>query len=186
MADSATNGSGIAGRYAASLFELAVDAGRIDACESDLAKFESLVKGSEDLQRLLRSPVFTAQQQLGAIDAILKKTDIGGLVGNFIRVVARNRRLFALIGMIAEFRRLLAEHRGEQSADIKVAHALDAAQKKELKAALKSMVGKDVVINESVDPSLLGGMIVKIGSRQIDTSLRTKLSTLKLALKEVG
>jgi F-type H+-transporting ATPase subunit delta len=186
LANSATNGSGIAGRYAASLFELALNDGRIEACESALARFEALVKGSEDLQRLLRSPVFSAQQQLNAVDAILDKARISGLAGNFIRVVARNRRLFALTGMIAEFRKLLAEHRGEQTADVTMAHALDVAQKKELKAALKSMVGKDVVINETVDPSLLGGMIVKIGSRQIDTSIRTKLSTLKLALKEVG
>lgn len=186
MADHASTGSGISGRYAASLFDLSLDEGKIDASERDLKRFEDLVNGSEDLQRLMRSPVFSAEQQLSSMSAILDKAGFGGLVGNFIRVVARNRRLFALPSIIAEFRRLLAVHRGEQTADVTVANALSAAQQKELKAALKSVVGKDVVINQVVDPSLLGGMIVKIGSRQIDTSLRTKLSTLKLALKEVG
>ena len=186
MADHENTDSGIAGRYAASLFELSLDDGAIDSSESELKKFEDLVNGSEDLQRLMRSPVFSAEQQLNSIDAILKKAKIGGLVGNFIRVVARNRRLFFMPSIIKEFRRLLAVHRGEQTADVTVASALSASQQKDLKAALKSVVGKDVVINQAVDPSLLGGMIVKIGSRQIDTSLRTKLSTLKLALKEVG
>ena len=108
------------------------------------------------------------------------------MVGNFIRVIARNRRLFVMPEMLSAFRRLVADHNGEANAEVTVAKALTAAQTKELKAALKSVVGKDVAIDASVDPSLLGGMIVKIGSRQIDTSLRTKLSSLKLALKEVG
>lgn len=108
------------------------------------------------------------------------------MVGNFLKVVARNRRLFVLPGIIKAFRLLAARHKGEITADVTSAHALTLAQEIELKAALKGVTGKDVAVNVTVDPSILGGLIVKVGSRQIDTSLRTKLSTLKLALKEVG
>ncbi len=178
--------SGIAARYALSLFELAVDGNSIDAAAKDLGRFDALMRGSDDLMRLVRSPVFSTEDQLRAVDALLKSAKIGGLVGNFIRVVAQNRRLFAMPAMAGEFNQLVAAHRGEAAADVTVAQKLSAEQAKELKAALKSAVGKDVSVNETVDPSILGGMIVKLGSRQIDTSLRTKLSSLKLALKEVG
>ena len=130
--------------------------------------------------------LFSAEDQLRAISAILDKAGIKGLVGNFLRVVAQNRRLFAVPGMIRAFRQIAAEARGEVSADVISAHALSAAQENELKAALKSVAGKDVTVNLTVDPSILGGLVVKMGSRQIDTSLKTKLNSLKLALKEVG
>jgi F-type H+-transporting ATPase subunit delta len=178
--------SGITARYALSLFELALEDDALSTVEKDLERFDTLIKGSDDLQRLLRSPVFTAREQSAAIDRILAESGIGGLVGNFIRVVARNHRLFAMTGMLDEFRRLLAEHRGEASADVTVATKMNASQTRELKTALKGVIGKDVTINEIVDPAILGGLIVKVGSRQIDTSLRTKLSSLKLSLKEVG
>jgi F-type H+-transporting ATPase subunit delta len=178
--------SGVAQRYAGSLFELALDAKSVAAVEKDLGRFEALLSGSEDLKRLISSPVFNAEDQLHAIGAIADKAGIKGLVGNFLRVVASNRRLFALPGIIAAFREIAAEHRGEVSADVISAHELTSAQQNELKATLKSVAGKDVTINVTVDPSILGGLVVKMGSRQIDTSLRTKLSSLKLALKEVG
>ncbi|ERM00343.1 F0F1 ATP synthase subunit delta [Brucella intermedia 229E] len=179
--------SGVAQRYAGSLFELALDAKSVAAVEKDLDRFEGgLLSGSEDLKRLISSPVFSSEDQLHAIGALADKAGIKGLVGNFLRVVARNRRLFALPGIIAAFRKIAAEHRGEISADVVSAHELSAAQQNELKATLKGVAGKDVTINVTVDPSILGGLIVKMGSRQIDTSLRTKLSSLKLALKEVG
>ncbi len=186
VATSDTITSGIAARYASSLFELAVDAKAVDGTAKDLARFDALMRGSEDLMRLVRSPVFSTEDQLRAVDALLGAAKIGGMVGNFIRVVAQNRRLFAMPAMAGEFNRLVAAHRGEAAADVTVAQKLSPEHAKELKAALKSAVGKDVSVNETVDPSILGGMIVKLGSRQIDTSLRTKLSSLKLALKEVG
>ncbi len=186
MATSDSITSGIAARYASSLFELALESKALDAVEKDLARFDALMRGSEDLMRLVRSPVFSTGDQAKAVGAVLDKAKIGGLTGNFIRVVAGNRRLFTMPDMLAQFRKLAAAHRGEVSADVTVAAPLGAAHSKELKAALKGAVGKDVTVNEIVDPSILGGMIVKIGSRQIDTSLRTKLSSLKLALKEVG
>jgi F-type H+-transporting ATPase subunit delta len=186
LAQSASTTSGITERYAGALFDLALAEKKLDAVAKDLGRFDDLLKGSDDLMRLVRSPVFSAEDQSNAVNGILNKAGISGLTGNFIRVIARNRRLFAMPDMLSVFQRLIAEYKGETSADVSVARMLTPQQTKELKAALKSVVGKDVAINATVDPSLIGGMIVKIGSRQIDTSLRTKLSSLKLALKEVG
>lgn len=186
MAKSSSPVSQVAERYARSLFELASDSKSVAKVEADLSSFEKLLASSTDLDRLIKSPAFSADDQLKAISAIADKAKIGGLVGNFLRVVARNRRLFAIPGIISAFRSIAAEARGEVTAEVTSAHALTAAQQTELKAALKSAAGKDVVINVTVDPALLGGLIVKMGSRQIDTSLQTKLNSLKLALKEVG
>jgi len=186
VAQSANLVSGVAERYASSLFDLALAEKKLPAVEKDLKRFGELLAGSDDLARLVASPAFSASEQLAAISAVLKKAKITGLVGNFIQVVTENRRLFVVPGMLRGFDELMAIHRGEVTADVTVAQALSAKQTKELKAALKSVVGKDVAINATVDPSVIGGMIVKIGSRQIDTTLKTKLSSLKLALKEVG
>jgi len=178
--------SGVAERYAGSLFDLAAAAGAASKVEADLGRFEDLIKGSDDLARLVKSPVFSAEDQVRAVGAVADKAGITGLVGNFLRVVAGNRRLFALPAMIEAFRRIAAEARGETTASVVSAHALTAQQEKELKATLKGVAGKDVAIAVTVDPSLLGGLVVKMGSRQIDTSLKTQLASLKLALKEVG
>jgi len=186
VAQSSSPVSGVAERYAGSLFELASEAKSVARVEADLGRFEAMLDGSADLQRLIRSPVFAAEDQARAIAALLDRAGISGLAGNFIKVAAANRRLFAVPAMIQAFRRIAAEHRGEASAEVTSAHALTTAQQTELKATLKSVAGKDVSVAVSVDPSLLGGMIVKMGSRQIDTSLKTKLNSLKLALKEVG
>lgn len=186
MADTSELISGVAERYASSLFELALEANSVESVGSDLGRFQSMIDESADLKRLIVSPVFSAEDQFKAISAIVAKSGLSGLVANFLKVVARNRRLFAVPGIIKAYRAIAARHRGEVSADVTSAHALSAAQQTELKAALKGVTGKDVAINVTVDPSILGGLIVKVGSRQIDTSLRTKLSSLKLALKEVG
>ena len=186
MAQSSSPISGVAERYAGSLYELAAQANAVSQVEADLGRFEELLAGSEDLTRMIRSPVFSSDEQFKAISAITAKSKIGGLLGNFLRVVAKNRRLFAVPAMIKAFRQIAAAERGEVSAEVTSAHALTPAQEKELKTALKGVAGKDVSIAVTVDPSLLGGLIVKIGSRQIDTSLKTKLNSLKLALKEVG
>ena len=186
MAQSNSPISGVAERYAGSLYELAAQANAVAEVEKNLGRFEELLDGSTDLDRLMKSPVFSAEDQLRAVSAIVDKAKIGGLVGNFLRVVAKNRRLFAVPGMIRAFRRIAAEQRGEVAAEVTSAHALTPAQQTELKATLKGVAGKDVSIAVTVDPSLLGGLVVKMGSRQIDTSLKTKLNSLKLALKEVG
>ena len=186
MAKSGSMISGVAERYAGSLFELARDAKSVPSVEKDLADFEAMLNGSADLRRLMESPVFAAEEQLKAVAALVAKAKLGALTSNFLKVVARNRRLFAVPQMIRAFREIAARERGEVTAEVRSAHALTSAQENELKAALKGVTGKDVSVAVSVDPSLLGGMVVKIGSRQIDTSLKTKLDSLKLALKEVG
>lgn len=173
-------------RYAQSLYELASEAKAVDKVEKSLVGFETLVSESADLKRFIESPVFSADEQSAAIDGILKKAKAHPLVANFLKVVASNRRLFAIPSMITAFKAIAADARGEATADVVSAHDLNATQTKQLQATLKEVAGKDVAINLTVDPSILGGLIVKMGSKQIDTSLKTKLSTLKLALKEVG
>jgi F-type H+-transporting ATPase subunit delta len=178
--------SGVAGRYATALFELALESNAIDQVRADLAKFQGLLGQSADLQRLVRSPVFTADVQEKALDAILKAAGIGGTAANVLRLVARNRRLFAVSDIIRDFNLLVASHKGEVSAQVTVAEPLSAARLAEVKAALAEVTGKDVVVDIKVDPTIIGGLVVKLGSRMIDTSLRTKLHALKNAMKEVG
>jgi F-type H+-transporting ATPase subunit delta len=136
--------------------------------------------------RLVKSPVYGAEDQVRALDAVLGKAKIGGLVANFVKLVASNRRLFALPGMLKTFRALAAASRGEAAADVTSATPLSDANLDALKKALKASTGKDVKINPTVDPKLIGGLIVKVGSRMIDTSLRTKLNSLNHSMKEVG
>jgi F-type H+-transporting ATPase subunit delta len=181
-----TTVSGVSGRYATALFELAVEEKSIDTIAADLDAIDRMIEESTDLKRLVMSPVFSAEEQTRALAAILDKAGIAGTTANFIRVVAANRRLFVLQGMIAAFRKLVAAHRGEVSAEVTSAEELTEAQVESLAAALKASIGKDVRLSRKVDPGLLGGLIVKVGSRMIDTSLRTKLNNLKIAMKEVG
>jgi F-type H+-transporting ATPase subunit delta len=178
--------SGMAGRYATALFELADAANGLDAAAGDLATVSALLNESGDLRRLVASPVFGAEEQGRAFAAVLDRAGIKGLVANFIALVIRNRRLFALPDMIAGFNGLLAVKRGEVSADVTSAHPLSDAQIQDLKASLKTATGRDVQINANVDASLLGGLVVKVGSRMIDSSLKTKLISLKLAMKEAS
>jgi F-type H+-transporting ATPase subunit delta len=178
--------SGVAERYAKALFELALESGQLDPVAADLDRFDGLLAGSADLVRLVRSPVFTPDDQLKAVSAVLDRAGIGGLVANFVKLAARNRRLFAVPDMIRGYRAMLAAHRGEASADVTSAEPLSATQLADLKAALAAVTGKDVRVDARVDASLIGGLIVKVGSRMIDTSLKTKLNALKIALKEVG
>jgi len=176
----------MAGRYATALFELALESGKIREVEKNMADFAAMLKGSEDLDRLVRSPVFSAEDQQLGLSALLKKAGIRGLTANFLALVAQNRRLFAVSDMIQAFRALLARHRGEVSAEVSSAARLSAAQVKSLKAELKAAIGQNIQISTQVDPALLGGLVVKVGSRMIDTSLRTRLNNLKFAMKEVG
>jgi F-type H+-transporting ATPase subunit delta len=177
--------SGMAGRYASALFELALEAKATDAVKSDLEKFDGLVAGSADLNRLVRSPVFGADEQLKALSAILDKTGIKGLAANFLRVITANRRLFAARDMIRGYRALVARHKGEVTAQVTVAEKLSDKNLDALKGALKTVTGgKDIDFDVKVDPAIIGGLIVKVGSRMVDTSLRTKLNSIKLAMKE--
>lgn len=178
--------SGVAGRYATALFELASEANAIDAVAADLARFNAAAAESADLRRLIESPAFSAEDQVKAIRAVLANLGISGIAGNFIGLVASKRRLFALPGMIQGFKNLVAEARGIVSAEVTVAEAPSAQRVEEIRAALKSVAGKDVDVAIKVDPALIGGLVVKMGSRMVDASLKTKLNSIRLAMKEVG
>jgi len=177
--------SGMAGRYATALFELALENKAVDAVKKDLDQFDALVASSTDLNRLVRSPVFGADEQLKALSAILAKAGIKGLAANFLRVITTNRRLFAVRNMIRGYRGLVARHKGEVTAHVTVAEKLSAKNLDALKSALKSVTGgKDIDLDVNVEPAIIGGLIVKVGSRMVDSSLRTKLNSIKLAMKE--
>ncbi|HUD53044.1 F0F1 ATP synthase subunit delta [Parvibaculum sp.] len=178
--------SGMAGRYATALFELAESERSLDAVAADLNAIQAMIDGSVDLRQVVLSPVFGADDQAKAFAAILDRAGIKGLVANFVGLVIEKRRLFALPAMIAGYRQLLAKSRGEVSADVTSAHALSDAQLASIKAALKAATGRDVLVNTRVDEGLLGGLVVKVGSRMIDSSLKTKLNSLKLAMKEAS
>jgi F-type H+-transporting ATPase subunit delta len=181
-----TSVSGVSGRYATALFELARDQKLVDEVKADLDRFEGLLNESADLKRLVRSPVFSAETQSRALSAVLDKAGIAGISANFLKVLTANRRLFAVTDVIRAYRALVARFKGEATADVTVAEALSDKNLDALKVALKSVTGKDVALNVKVDPSIIGGLVVKLGSRMIDSSLRTKLNSIKHAMKEAG
>jgi F-type H+-transporting ATPase subunit delta len=176
--------SGMAGRYATALFDLARDGNAIDAVKADLDRFDALVAESADLARLVRSPVFSAEEQIQALTSILDRAGIGGLAAQFLKLITSNRRLFAVRDMARGYRELVADYTGEATADVTVAEELKGDHLDALRSALKSVSGKDVDLNVKVDPSIIGGLVVKLGSRMVDTSLRTKLTAIKHAMKE--
>jgi F-type H+-transporting ATPase subunit delta len=177
--------SGMAGRYATALFELALENKAIDSIKKDLDQFDALIANSADLNRLVRSPVFDADEQLRALSAILAKAGIGGLTANFLRVITTNRRLFAVRDMIRGYRMLVARHKGEVVAQVTVAEKLSDNNLDALKSALKSVTGgKDIDLDVKINPAIIGGLVVQVGSRMVDSSLRTKLNSIKLAMKE--
>ena len=158
----------------------------IDAVAADLQTFDALLTESPDLMRLVRSPVFSAEAQSKALAAVLDQAGISGIAANFLRVLTANRRLFAVSDVIRAFRALVAKFKGEATADVTVAEHLSEKNLESLKSALKSVTGKDVGLNVKVDPSIIGGLVVKLGSRMVDSSLRTKLNSIKHAIKEAG
>jgi F-type H+-transporting ATPase subunit delta len=176
----------VSGRYATALFELARDEKSIDAVKADLDQFDAMLNDSADLKRLVRSPVFAADTQSKALSAVLDKAAITGISANFLKVLTANRRLFAVSDVIRAFRALVARFKGEASADVTVAEPLSDKNLDALKAALKAVSGKDVTLHVKVDPSIIGGLVVKLGSRMVDSSLRTKLNSIKHAMKEAG
>lgn len=176
----------IAERYATALFDLANSQGQLDAVASDLKSLKAMIRESADLCRLLDSPVLTRAEQGKALAALAQAAQFGGLTANFLGLVAQNRRTFALPGMIEAYLGRLAALRGETSAQVISAVPLSQAQLQALGSALHAAFGGQVTLGVGVDPSLLGGMVVKVGSRMVDSSLKTKLQHLKLAMKGVG
>jgi F-type H+-transporting ATPase subunit delta len=178
--------SEIADRYAAALFQLADERKQLDEVASDLCDLRAMLADSADLNRLVFSPVISREDQGKAITAVLEKAGAGTLTRNFVGLVARSRRLFALVRMIESYLAELAKRRGEVTAQVTAASELSDDQTKALTEALRKMVGAKVAIDMRVDPGVLGGLVVKVGSRLFDSSLRTKLHKLALAMKGIS
>jgi F-type H+-transporting ATPase subunit delta len=187
VADEDTIVSGMAGRYASALFSLAQDARATGEVAQSLKTFDSLIAESADLQRLVRSPVFSAAEQIKALDAVLTRAGVSGQAANFIKLVAAKRRLFAIRDMIADYLKLYDAERGVTRAEVTAAAPLSDSHVAALKGALlESTRGKDVEVAVKIDPSIIGGLIVKLGSRMVDGSLKTKLNAIRTRMKEVG
>ena len=174
---------GLAGRYANAVFELARDQKAVDAVSADLSSLRRAFETSPDLARLVRSPLFSAGDQAKALGAILEKMGAHPLTAKFVLLLAQKRRLFVLNQIITAYERLVAKSRGETEAEVTSARHLNDDEITELKAMLKSKLGKEPRLQSRIDPTLLGGLIVKVGSRMIDSSLRTKLDGLRVAMK---
>jgi len=177
----------MAGRYAQALFDLAQESSSTEQVAADLKTFLSLIDESADLKRFIKSPAFTAEEQVKALTALLPKAGIAGTAANFLKLVASKRRLFAVTDMIADFNKLWDAKKGVSHAEVTVAEPLKDEHVAALKQALAAVSGgKDVELTVKVDPTLLGGLVVKLGSRMVDASLKTKLNSIRTRMKEVG
>lgn len=177
---------GLAGRYASALYELADSTGVVPQVADDLKRFVGLLNESEDLRRLVRSPVIGRREQSAALDAIVGKMNVHDLTRRFFGVVTHNRRLFAVEQIIAAFRAIEASRRGEIEAEVVAARPLDDRQIQALTAALRQATGAQVVLATKVDSGAIGGLVVRVGSRLIDSTLRTKLQKMRRVMKGVG
>jgi F-type H+-transporting ATPase subunit delta len=182
---STATASGLASRYATALFELASQRGGLEQAGADLAALQQAVGESDDLGRLLRSPVVSREEHARAADALAERLGASDTVRSFLGVLARQRRMAALPAIIDGFARLLAAHRGEETAQVTSAVALDEAQLGAVRDAVAGYVGRPVQLSAAVDPALLGGLVVRIGSRMVDASLKTKLQNLELSMRRL-
>ena len=178
--------AGAAGRYATALFELAGESNSLDQAEADLGALQTALDESADLQSLIKNPMYTRDQQGGAMAAVCDKMGVSALVKNVVGLMAAKRRLFALPEMIAGFKALMANHRGELTADVTAARPMSDAQVSALADQIKGAMGKDVKLNVTVDESIIGGLVVKVGSKMIDSSIRSRLNSLQNVMKEAG
>ncbi|RUS60069.1 F0F1 ATP synthase subunit delta [Pseudorhodobacter sp. E13] len=186
MSEPASISSGIAARYATALFELAKEGKGLKALEGDIDALDAALNSSADLKALIASPVYTREDQGSAIAAIAAKMGLSALTANTLALMASKRRLFVLPHLTKIVQEMISVEKGEVTAEVTSAAKLSAAQAKELAATLKASVGKDVKLKTAVDESLIGGLIVKLGSTMIDTSVKAKLAALQNAMKEVG
>ena len=184
MSEPASISSGIAARYATAVFELSKDAKGLKGLETDINALSAALEGSDDLRALITSPLYSREEQGAAIAAVAKKMKLSKTMSNTLALMASKRRLFVVPQLVASLREMLAEERGEVTADVVSAKALTKAQSDKLAKTLKASVGQDVNINATVDESLIGGLIVKVGSKMIDTSVRSKLASLQNTMKE--
>lgn len=176
----------IAARYATAIFDLAKDGKKLKVLESDVNALDAAITDSADFNALINSPIYTREEQGAAITAIAGKMKLSPIVKNTLGLMAAKRRLFVLPQLVAALRDLIAEEKGEVTAEVTSAKALTKAQSDSLAKTLKASTGKTVIINSSVDASIIGGLIVKVGSKMIDTSIKSKLDNLQNAMKEVG
>ncbi len=183
MASDNSHTTGLAGRYATAVFELALEEKALEPLARDLAKLRTLLEASEDLLRLVRSPVLTREEQSGALEAVLESAAAHPLTRKLVLLLAQKRRLFALHDVIRAFEALLARHRGEIAATVTSARPLNDNETAELKRILKEKLGREPKLEAKVDPTLLGGLVLKVGSRMIDASLRAKLDGLRAAMR---
>ena len=186
MSGNASFSHGIAGRYATALFEIAKEKKAIAAVEKDLDALDGALSDSADLQSLIISPIYSREEQAGAMAALGKKMKLSPTVANTIGLMASKRRLFALPALIASVKALIAAERDEITAEVTSAKALTKAQSDKLAKTLKQRFGKDIKISATVDDSIIGGLIVKVGSKMIDSSIASRLANLQKAMKEVG
>lgn len=186
MSEPASISSGIAKRYATAIFELSKESKSLPKLEKNLTELAGALDDSADLRELISSPVLSREEQGRAIAAIGKKMKLEDVLQNALALMAENRRLFVLPQLISQLRDMIADDKGEVTAQVTSAKKLTAAQAEKLAKTLKASVGKDVNINATVDESLIGGLVVKVGSKMIDTSIRSKLNSLQNVMKEVG
>lgn len=186
MSDLSSFSSTVGGRYATALFELALEEGELDRVESDMAALGEALTASADLMRLIRSPLYSREEQRAAILAVADAMGLSRLMRNMLGLMAERRRLFVLPETVKIFARLAAEHRGEVSAEVTAARPLSEAQREALARTLREAIGREVRLQLAVDEDLIGGLVVKVGSRMVDSSIRSRLAALKRAMKEVG
>ena len=186
MSDTASQSSGVASRYAMAVFELSKEAGEIDALEGNIASLDAAISESADFRDLIHSPIYSREAQADAMAALADKMGLTTTLANTLKLMASKRRLFVLPHLLLVLKDIIADEKGIVTAEVQSARALSDAQTEALAASLKESVGKDVTMNITVDESLIGGLIVKVGSKMIDTSIRSKLAALQNTMKEVG
>ncbi len=186
VSEPASISSGIAARYATAVFELAKDASDLKNLESNVEDLGAALDASAELRDVISSPVYSRDDQANVITAVAKKMKLMPIVSNTLALMASKRRLFVLPALVAQLRALITEEKGEVTAEVISAKAMTKTQTDKLAKAIKSRIGKDVKIDATVDESLIGGLVVKVGSQMIDTSIRSKLSSLSNVMKEVG
>ena len=183
MASDTSHSAGLALRYATAAFELAAEERGLDRLSADFSGLKTMLAQSPELNRLVRSPLFSREEQAKGMQAVLEKAGAGDLTRKLVLLLAQKRRLFALANVIGAFEQLLARHRGEIAAEITSARELSTAETADLRNILKDKLGREPKLTAHVDPKLLGGLVLRIGSRMIDSSLRTKLNGLRAAMK---
>lgn len=186
MSETASISTGIAARYASAVFDLSKEGKKLKALETDIVALEGAMADSDDFKTLLSSPLYSRDEQAGAVAAIAKKMKLSPTTTNVLGLLANKRRLFVLPQLVSTLRDMLAEERGEVTAEVTSAKALTKAQTDKLAKTLKAQIGKAVSIQETVDETIIGGLIVKVGSKMIDTSIKSKLNALQNTMKEVG